>query len=247
MESSAFSVTSLLIVSLLALLVPLLVNRIRAFRIPIVVGEILAGIVVGKSGFNIIHTSDWLNFLQFFGLSYLMFVSGLEIDFGALRLPPTREVQGVRRWLKSAPAFAVFACLVTFGLSYLLSDFLYGHHMVRSPLLMALIITTTSLTVVVPVLKEYDVLSTSFGQLVLAAAVFADFVTMSLISVAVSLFRGGFSASVFLVFVLILVLILLYRVSLRFTGFNALRGLAHGTAQLGIRACLALMMVFIVL
>lgn len=247
MDGANFSVTSLLIVSLLALLVPLLVSRLRGLRVPIVVGEILIGIVVGKSGFDIIHQSQWLSFLQFFGLSYLMFVSGLEIDFGALRLRRVAGQSSMKAWLQSAPVFATFACAVTFGLAYLLSTGLYHQQMVKSPLLFALIITTTSLTVVVPVLKEYNLLSSEFGQLILAAAVFADFVTMSLISVAVSLFKGGFSPRVFLVFILLVVLLVFYRVARRFARFNLLSGLADGTAQLGIRASLALMIVFMVL
>lgn len=247
MDGTNFSMTSLLIVSLLALLVPLLVSRLRGIRVPIVVGEILIGIIVGKSGFNIIQPSQWLSFLQFFGLSYLMFVSGLEIDFGALRLRRARGQSSVTAWLQSAPVFAMFACSVTFGLSYVLSTQLYHQHMIKSPLLFALIITTTSLTVVVPVLKEYKLLSSEFGQLILATAVFADFVTMSLISVAVSLFKGGFSPRVFLVFILLFILVLLYRVARRFARFNLLSGLADGTAQVGIRASIALMIVFMVL
>ena len=81
MGKTSFALGSLLIVAVLAVLVPLIVSRIKTVRIPIVVGEILVGVVVGKSGFNIIHNSQWLQFLQFFGLAYLMFVSGLELDF----------------------------------------------------------------------------------------------------------------------------------------------------------------------
>ena len=52
MESMAGSFSPLLIVVALALFVPLLLTRFRRLRLPIVVGEILAGIVVGRSGFG---------------------------------------------------------------------------------------------------------------------------------------------------------------------------------------------------
>lgn len=245
MDSSGFSLYSLLIVSLLALVVPLLLSRIRFVNIPIVVGEIVAGVIVGKSGFNIIQQSEWLQFLEFFGLAYLMFVSGLEIDFQALRMNKVKL--NLRSLLISPPVFALVSCAITLCLAYIFSKWLYHQEMIRSPLLFALIITTTSLTVVVPVLKESGLISHSFGQLLLAAAVLADFVTMLLISVAVSLFQGGFSASVLLVFVLISVLIILYFIFKRFSNIQAIRSLAHGTAQIGIRASLALMIIFIVL
>jgi monovalent cation:H+ antiporter-2, CPA2 family len=246
-ESAQFSLYSLLIVTSLAVVVPMVVSRIKSFRIPIVVGEILVGAIVGHSGFNIIQNSEWLDFLQFFGLAYLMFVSGLEIDFHALKPSVTEGTSAWRKWLISAPSFAIVSCAITFGLSFTLTVWLYHHHFIESPLLVALIITTTSLTVVVPVLKEYNVLQSKFGQLILAAAVFADFVTMLLISVAASLFKGGLTANTLLVFVLFTVLLVVYFVARHFSGFSVFRGLAHGTAQLGIRASLALMVVFIVL
>jgi len=246
-ESNSFSLYSLLIVAVLAVVVPLLVSRLQIVRIPIVVGEILVGVVVGKSGFNIIQQSDWLQFLEFFGLAYLMFISGLEIDLKSLRPKKDSESRGFRRWWTNPPVFAVLTSTVTFVLAYLLSLWLYQLGWIKSPLILSLIITTTSLTVVVPVLKEYDVLTHSFGQLLLSAAVFADFATMLLISVAASLYKGGFSPSVLLVLVLISVLIFFYTIFRRFAGRLRLRNLAHGTAQLGIRASLALMIVFIVL
>lgn len=247
MLESNFSLYSLLIVAVVAVLVPLIVNRIRGVRIPIVVGEILAGVVIGKSGFNLVQQSQWLQFLEFFSLAYLMFVSGLETDLKALLPGREQPIKGVADWVANPPVFAVLSSAVTFVLAYTLATLLHHQHLIRSPLMLALIITTTSLTVVVPVLKEYDVLSHSFGQLLLAAAVFADFVTMLLISVAASLYQGGFSASVFLVIVLVLLLLLLYIVARRFFPVNRWRNLADGTAQLGIRAALALMVIFIVL
>ena len=254
MENSTFSLESLLIVTVLALLVPLIVSRIKVVRIPIVVGEILVGVVVGKSGFNIVQSSQWLQFLQFFGLAYLMFVSGLELDFQTLlpkrglgqasanRSGNTRSVFGV---MTNPPVFALVSCLLTFGLSIGLSIYLHHLNLIRSPFLLALIITTTSLTIVVPVLKEYDLLQSEFGQLIMAAAMFADFVTMLLISVAASLFQGGLSPNVLLVFVLILALLFLYRLFRRFSSYRHFKNLAHGTAQLGIRASMAIMIVFL--
>lgn len=242
-----FSMSSLLIVSVLAMLVPLFVSKITWIRIPIVVGEILVGVIVGKSGFNLIHPSQWLEFLQFFGLSYLMFVSGLELDFKTLRPENWKNGNGFRQTLISAPVFATISCALTFGLSLLFSLWLHEHQFIKSPFLFALIITTTSLTVVVPVLKEYNLLQTSFGQSMMAAAVFADFFTMLLISVASSLFEGGPAASVLLVFILIFLLIALYHIFLRFPSITAVRNLAHGTAQLGIRASMAIMIIFMAL
>lgn len=54
MQTSHSAYYSLLLITILAVLVPVLSSRLRAFRLPMVMGEILAGIVIGRSGFNIV-------------------------------------------------------------------------------------------------------------------------------------------------------------------------------------------------
>ncbi|HXV97321.1 MAG TPA: cation:proton antiporter, partial [Anaerolineae bacterium] len=81
---SEFSFLSLLLITGLAAFVPLLASRLRKLRLPIVVGEILAGMIVGKSGLDLIEPSPALEFLTIFGFTYLMFISGLEVDFGVI-------------------------------------------------------------------------------------------------------------------------------------------------------------------
>lgn len=73
----------LLLVVLLAFLVPLLLARFR--RIPVVVGEILAGILIGPSVLGLVHADEpTLELLAEIGFAFLMFLSGLEIDFSIL-------------------------------------------------------------------------------------------------------------------------------------------------------------------
>ena len=62
----------LLIVVGLALLVPILLSRQKKIRLPIIVGEIIAGILIGQSGLRIVDVNDSiLNFLAEFGLIFL--------------------------------------------------------------------------------------------------------------------------------------------------------------------------------
>jgi len=75
-EKHHFVFNSLLLITLIAFLVPLVLDRFRRIRIPFVVGEILAGVLVGKSGFNLIEVGPYLDFISTFGLTYLMFLSG---------------------------------------------------------------------------------------------------------------------------------------------------------------------------
>ena len=81
MHQADFSFIPLLIVTALAFLVPVLLSPIKRYGIPVVVGEIIAGIIFGHSGFNLIQTDVVLQVLSVFGFAYLMFLSGLEINF----------------------------------------------------------------------------------------------------------------------------------------------------------------------
>ncbi|HKI69269.1 MAG TPA: cation:proton antiporter, partial [Verrucomicrobiae bacterium] len=88
---------SLLLLTLLALAVPLVVRQIgRLVRVPIVVGEIIAGIAVGQSGLNLVHETPVVSFLADFGFIFLMFLSGLEVNFSAIsEAGPVRAFRSV--------------------------------------------------------------------------------------------------------------------------------------------------------
>lgn len=83
MEEHGASVASLVIVIIVAFLTPLFLHRLRLAFIPVVVAEILMGLVIGKSGFNLVQDDMWLETLSTLGFIFLMFLSGLEIDFSA--------------------------------------------------------------------------------------------------------------------------------------------------------------------
>ncbi|EOU2018154.1 sodium:proton antiporter, partial [Clostridium perfringens] len=76
---------SLLILSVVAFFTPFLVSRLKRVNIPYQVGEIFIGILLGKSFLNIIKPDIWILFLSNLGLAYLMFLSGLAIDFDELK------------------------------------------------------------------------------------------------------------------------------------------------------------------
>ena len=102
MEAVAGSFSPLLIVISLAFIVPLALTRFQRLRLPIVGGEILAGIVVGRSGFGwVTHEDPLLTLLAEFGFVFLMFLAGMEIDFANLSV----ELPGAARAGARRPAF----------------------------------------------------------------------------------------------------------------------------------------------
>jgi len=118
MEES-LSFVPLMIVALLAFLVPLVLSRFKRLRVPVVVGEILAGIIIGESGLQLVGHDQVLEVLALLGFAYLMFLSGLEIDFNAI-LPKPGLWGGSRKERLSNPlTLGVLTFVVTLGLALL--------------------------------------------------------------------------------------------------------------------------------
>ena len=143
---------ALLLITGLAALIPVLAKRLDRFGIPIVVYEILAGMIIGTSGLNLIEPSSILTFLAEFGFAFLMFLSGLELDLRFL-FPKRSPRTGQNKWSGPLP-LGVGIFLGTLLLAFGSTVFFSPRSAESNPLLLGLILSTTSLGVVVPVLKE---------------------------------------------------------------------------------------------
>ena len=265
MEEIAGSFTPLLIVISLAFIVPLLLTRFERLRLPIVVGEILAGIIVGSSGFGwVTHEDQLLTLLAEFGFVFLMFLAGMEIDFANLNieLPGVARASGARTNL-TAPqtrerrtfgplSISLMGFILTLSLSAIVGFALLRVGLVSSPWMMALIMSTTSLGVVMPVLKEQELIRGRFGQTILIAALVADFATMILITVVIATISHGLTLDILLISLLFVVFFLLYRLGIvSLNRFDSLRrtleDLSHTTARIKIRGAFTIMLLFVVL
>lgn len=246
-ESSPF--LSLLLITGLAAFVPLLASRLRRLRVPTVVGEILAGMMIGKSGLNLVESSPTLDFLALFGFSYLMLLSGLEVDFVALSADT--EDSNSRSRLRRSVLLGSLVFLLSLVISYSFASVLLFLDLISDPLMMALILSTTSLGIVVPVLKERALIATDLGQTILFSALTADFGTLLLITVDVAILGHGPTPEVLFILLFLVVFAFLFRMAKAAAGISSLRRvfdeLAHATAQIHVRGAVALMVAFIVL
>src|ERR671925_2338243 len=84
------SFTNLLVVAAIAVLAPLTVGFAPRLRVPAVVLEIIGGIIIGPSGFGWVRVDLPVQILALFGLAFLLFLAGLEIDVSRLRGPVLR-------------------------------------------------------------------------------------------------------------------------------------------------------------
>jgi Kef-type K+ transport system membrane component KefB len=172
------SLAGLVVVAAIAFLVPLGLGLVPAVRIPSVVLEIAAGILIGPAVLGLVEVDLPLRVLALLGLAFLLLLAGLEIDLDRLRGPR----------LRSAAAGFVVSLAIALGVGL----GLYAADLVEAPLLVAIILSATSLGIVIPVLADTGQAETTLGQLIIAGSSIADFGAIILLS----LFFSGDSSSV---------------------------------------------------
>src|SRR6478735_272604 len=171
------SFDNLLIIFLIAVGVPLLLGFGPRWRVPSVVIEIIAGVIVGPSVLGWVHIDLPLQILAVFGLAFLLFLAGLEIDLKGLR--------------GNLLQVAVLGYLVTLVLGIAVGAGLGALNWVTSPLLVAITLSATSLGLIVPVLKDAKQADSPVGQTTIAASSVADFSAILLLTLFFSTSGGG--------------------------------------------------------
>jgi len=186
------SFSGLVIVAAVAFAAPLLVGLFPTVRLPAVVLEIVAGIVIGPAGLTWVKPDLPIDVLSLIGLAFLLFLAGLEVEVDRLR----------GRLLKLAGAGFVASFVLALAVGLVMK----AAGQVRSPLLIAIVLVATSLGLVIPVLKDADELATQFGQLVVAGSTIADFGAVIMLSLFFSGAASGLGTKLILLggFVLVL-------------------------------------------
>ena len=216
-------------------LAPLLIYITHAYLLPAIVLEIVGGIIIGPQVLNWVHVDVFLGFLSILGLSYLLFLSGLEVDLQRLR---------GKTMILVGSAF-----LISLGLALFIGFGLSSLEKVTSPLLVAIILVSTSLGVVIPILKDAGQSSTDFGQLVIAGATLGEFGSIILISLLFSseIINPFTKVILFGIFALMILLVSLAIFSLHRTSWfmEMLHRFQDSTSQINVRIALTLLVGFV--
>jgi len=231
---------SLMIVVGLIFIIPIVLERLRWNFLPVVVVEITAGIILGKSGVGFIQPNEWLTILSSLGFIFLMFLSGLEIDFESFQAKKKTAAKLSPISIASLTFLLILVISVIFGYSFQVFGF------VGDGIFMTLIISTISLSVVVPVLKDKGIINTPYGQSILVTAVISDFATMILLSVYVA-FQSANAMKPLLLLILFVVMFFFYRMGIRFKKGKVIERISRESVQLGTRGVFALILFFVVL
>jgi Kef-type K+ transport system membrane component KefB len=212
-------------------------NAIPRVRIPAIVIEILAGIVIGPTVLNWVRVDEPIRVLSVLGLAFLLFLAGLELD--------VKLIAG-RRLRVTAAGFAVSALL-----AYGIALGLHALGMVESTLLVAICLSATALGVVASVLKDTGEIASEFGQLVVAASSISDFGTVLALSLLFSREATSMAAKLVLMggfAVLTVVIVIAMVTAVRWTGVTTLLvRLQDSTAQIRVRGAFLLLVGFVAL
>jgi Kef-type K+ transport system membrane component KefB len=227
----------LAIVAAAALAAPLVLGVFPRIRLSAIVLEIVLGIVIGPDVLGWVSIDTPIQVISLLGLAFLLLLAGLEVDYERFRGQPLR---------RSAIGYAI-----SFGLALLIGFALHAGGLVKSPLLIGIALSATSLGIVIPVLKDAGQVDTPFGQLVVAGASIAEIATIVLLSLFFSGEAGGLGVKLVLLglfglFVLAVgVAVLGAEQSMRIS--SAFLRLQDTTAEIRIRGSFLLLALFVVL
>nr|WP_281371797.1 cation:proton antiporter [Petropleomorpha daqingensis] len=226
-----------MIIAVVAAAVPLALGWAPRLRIPSVVLEIIAGVLLGPSVLGWVEVDLPVQVLSLFGLAFLLLLAGLEID-----------LRGLRGHLLRLTGLGYVASL---GLAVLAGLGAQAAGWTSAPLFLAVALTATSLGLVVPVLKDAGRAGDGVGQTTIAGASVADFAAIVLLTLLFSTAGGGAgTTAVFLVLFGVLVVVLAVglgraRMSMRLG--EVLVRLQDTTAEIRVRLVVLLLVAFVAL
>jgi Kef-type K+ transport system membrane component KefB len=174
-----------------AVLAPLLAEIPTPFKVPVVVLEVLLGIVIGPYVLNLVHFDGFVETMFDFGMAATLFMGGMELDLADIKGRPM--------------LLAVGGWAISVLLSVMIVSLLHAVPHVRTPLVVAMAMCTTGLGVVAPGFRDGGLLGTAFGRFVLAAGTLGEvgpIVAMSLLlSQQYSIWQEGAFLLIFLIII----------------------------------------------
>jgi len=200
----------------------------RKFAPPVVVVELLMGILVGPEVFDIAKTDSFIEFFSNLGLGMLFFFAGYEIDFERIKGTPLKL--GAWGWLLSvALAYGIGGILAAAGI---IVSFLYtGSAM-----------ATTAIGTLIPILRDNKELKTKFGTYLLAAGGVGEFGPILLVTLFLSTDHPLHEAAILIAFIALAIAVAMVSVRLAWRGWPALERTFEASSQLAVR--ITVVMVF---
>ena len=174
------------VVLLMILLSPIIMGRLR---IPHIIGMVLAGVLVGKYGLNILGRDASFELFGRVGLFYIMFLAGLEMDMEGLKKNRNRVV-----------VFGMLTFLIPFAMTYFMGVSLLGYLPLASLLLAAIMASNT--LIAYPIVGRYGLTRHTSSTLSVGSSMMALFMALIVMASIVNSFHGNGGIVFWLLFIL---------------------------------------------
>jgi Kef-type K+ transport system membrane component KefB len=229
------AIPTLVLIGLAAVLAPIVAEWSRRFiAVPEVVIQIIFGILLGPFVLNLAHPNNIVTALSDFGLTYLMFLAGTELDLSAVRQGHLGRAAG--SWgVSLVLALAVGVVLRATGL-------------VLDHVVVALCLTTTALGTLLPILRDAEVLQSPIGPSMLSVGAIGEFGPIVAVAVLLTNRDPRLTFLLLILFVAVAVIAALLATQVHPPRFIALmRKHLHSTAQLPVRISVLLVVLLVYL
>ena len=174
------------VVLLIILFAPIVMSKLR---IPHIIGMVLAGVLVGQYGLNILALDDSFKIFGQVGLYYIMFLAGLEMDLESTR-------KNYRRLI----TFGLLTCFVPLVLTYAISITLLGYSG-RASFLLGCIMASNTL-VAYPIIGRYGLQRNSSVMLSVGSSMISLFIALVMLAGLTGTFSDANGWTFWLFFVL---------------------------------------------
>jgi len=243
----------LLVIAAIAWITPVLLSLLKLKKIPIVIVEIILGFLAGKFLFGNLSEDSFLilDFLALFGFIFLMFLSGLEIDVDHIIDSLPRKRLTWSHFLKNPLLVGITQFILALFFSYMASLFLAQLIDIPSIWYFSLIMVTTSVSIVLPVLKNRGEIGSLFGQMIIIAAAIADILSIILFTFTAFIIKNGFHYKLLYILVLFVLFYILYKFINKLKVISLFKKLGYqlsqAASQIRIRGSILIIMIFVVL
>ena len=174
------------VVLLMILLSPIIMGRLR---IPHIIGMVLAGVLVGKYGLNILGRDASFELFGRVGLFYIMFLAGLEMD-----------MEGLKKNRNRVMIFGMLTFLIPFAMTYFMGVSLLGYIPLASLLLAAIMASNT--LIAYPIVGRYGLTRHTSSMLSVGSSMMALFMALIVMASIVNSFHGNGGIVFWLLFIL---------------------------------------------
>jgi Kef-type K+ transport system membrane component KefB len=166
-----FDYWPLFLIFAIAWLIPMIMTFLGLTRTPTVIIEIIAGILIGPFVLDLMPSTDYIDFLALTGFVFLMFLSGLEIDIEAIVCTLPKKNFSAGKFITNPLLSGIIIYLLTLALAFLSAVLLsVTAEDIRDYWYFALIMSTSSVGIILPVLKDRGEVNMKRGQLIMLAA-----------------------------------------------------------------------------